>query len=270
MKHADPAVSIIGILNVTPDSYVEHGKFATPDAAVAHAGAMLDEGADIIEIGGESTGPGSVDVSTEEELRRTIPMIHAIRQKYPDVVLSIDTYKAAVARAALEAGVAMVNDVTAGRYDQQMYSVVSASNAQIILMYAKDSTPRTTVEPRAYDDVVATIKSFLKERKEAAVAAGIKPEKIILDPGLGHFVSSDASYSFALLNRLDEFLDLGCPILVSPSRKSFLAGPENLPVDRRLPATLAATQTAVQKGASYIRTHDVLETRNLIGSLKFK
>lgn len=271
MKNAESnkrPVRIVGVLNTTPDSYVERGKYASLDAAVARAGEMLTEGADIIEIGGESTGPGSTDVSEEEELRRTVPVIRAIRSQFPAAIVSIDTWKSAVAKAALEAGALMVNDVTAGRVDQNMYSVLSSNgSAQVILMYSKDSTPRTTVASQEYDDVVATIRAFLRSRKDAAVAAGIAAERIILDPGLGQFISSEARYSFEILERLEEFLELGSPLLVSPSRKSFLAGPERLPVAERLPATLEATRMAILHKATYIRTHDVSPTKALIRTL---
>lgn len=261
-------IRIVGILNVTPDSYVEHGAYASVEAAVARANEMLAEGADIVEIGGESTGPGSKDVDLAEELRRTIPSIRAIRAAHPTAVLSIDTYRADVARAAIAEGVTVVNDVTAGRFDQQMYSVVSSTNARIILMYAKDNTPRTTVEDRRYDDVMATVGAFLRERMQAAHNAGIAPDRIILDPGLGHFVSAIPAYSFEIIARLEELSSLGCPILLSPSRKSFLAGAEKLPPSERLPGTIAASALAVLHGASYIRTHDVRPVRQAVEAAK--
>ncbi|TSC57343.1 MAG: dihydropteroate synthase [Candidatus Peregrinibacteria bacterium Greene0416_19] len=254
-------VRIIGALNITPDSFYDGGRFEDPQAAVDHAGQMLADGADIIDIGGESTGPHSPTVPEEEELRRVLPVIDAIRRKFPDALLSIDTYKSAVAKAAIERGVRMVNDVTAGRSDPRMFSTVASSGASMILMYAKDPTPRTTVEERRYDDVIATIREFLRERKQSAIDAGILPDRIILDPGLGHFVSSDPRCSLEILARLAELADLGCPFLVSPSRKSFLAGSENLTTADRLPGTVAASAIAVLHGASYIRTHDVLEVR---------
>ncbi len=255
--------TIIGVLNVTPDSYVPESRASTIAEAVARAGAMIGEGADIIEIGGESTGPGSQDVSVDEERRRVLSVIQAIRKAYPDAVLSLDTYKAAVAREALQEGVSMINDVTAGRGDPELFGVVAQAGATLVLMYAKDATARTTVRDDQYDDVVKVIKEFLRDRKEAAVAAGIDPATIILDPGLGHFVSSDPRYSFAIIARLREFDDLGCPLLLSPSRKSFLAGAEQLPVQDRLPGTLAASAIAILNGARAIRTHDVRQTKRV-------
>lgn len=254
-------VSIVGALNVTPDSYHDGGRYVNVDAAVVRAVQMLDDGADIIEIGGESTGPKSADVTEEEELRRVIPALQAIRSRLPSAKLGIDTYKSAVARAALRAGVMMINDVTAGRADPELLQVVAQSDASLVLMFSKDPSPRTTIAETQFEDVVATVKTFLHDRKEAAVAAGVSADRIILDTGLGHFVSSDARYSFAILARLREFAGLGCPIFLSPSRKSFLAGSENLRTADRLPGTIAASAIAVLHGATYIRTHDVKEVR---------
>lgn len=252
---------IVGILNVTPDSYHDGGKYASVERALACAEEMLKQGADIIEIGGESTGPNSKEVTEEEEMDRVLPVIQAIRKAHPQAKLSVDTYRSGIARAALQEGVMMVNDVTAGRRDPQMFRVLKDSQALMVLMYAKDPTPRTTIESKQYEDVVGTIKKFLAERKERAIQEGIAAGRIILDPGLGHFVSSGPKYSFEILARLEEFLDLGCPLFVSPSRKSFLAGSENLKTIDRLPGTIVASALAVLNGAQYIRTHDVLEVK---------
>jgi len=252
---------IVGILNITPDSYFDGGKFTAIDAAIEQAGKMINEGADIIEIGGESTGPGSKDVSGEEEMRRILPIVRAIQSRYPNAQLSIDTHKSAIAKAALEEGVTMVNDVTAGRSDPNIFRIVAEADASLVLMYAKDTTPRTTIEKTQYDDVIRTISGFLSERKSAAIEAGVASGKIILDPGLGHFVSSDPQYSFEIIRRLRELRSLGSPLFLSPSRKSFLAGPHNLPTAERLPATVVASAVAVQNGAAYIRTHDVHAVR---------
>lgn len=252
---------IVGILNTTPDSYVDGGHFVDIDAAILRAGQMLQEGADIVEIGGESTGPNSKDVSLEEERKRTIPFIEAIHGHYPNAFLSVDTTKSAVAKEAIEAGVQMVNDVSAGRNDPEMFAVIASAKVPYVLMYSKDATPRTTVQTTQYDDVVATIKTFFEERIAAAKAAGIQDSQIILDPGLGHFVSSDPQYSFEILARLEEFSSFGYPIFLSPSRKSFLAGKEELPVVDRLPGTIAASALALLNGAAFIRTHDVLQLK---------
>ena len=254
-------VQIVGILNTTPDSYFDGGMFDHIDSAVKRAGEMIDEGVDIIEIGGQSTGPGSKDVTIPEEIERTIPVIKAIKQAYPDASLSIDTFQSEVARQAIEAGVMMVNDVTAGRSDSEMFNVVSAGNVQIVLMFSKDDSARTSVDEIYYDDVVKTVKEFLSARKSAAIEACIQEKNIILDPGLGHFVSSKPRFSFEIIERLSEFQELGCPLFISPSRKSFLAGKENLKTADRLPATIAASALAAKNGARYIRTHDVQDVR---------
>ena len=254
--------AIVGILNATPDSYFDGGKFSSLEAARNRVAATLKEGADWIEIGGESTGPKSSDVSAEEEMSRVIPIMKMIKKEFPAARVSVDTWKAEVAAAAIKEGVSMVNDVTAGRGSNgAIFDVIKNSDASLVLMYAKDATPRTTIDPKQYDDVVATIKDFLDDRKAAAVAAGIPLNRIILDPGLGHFVSSDAKYSFEIIARLKEFTDLDCPIFISPSRKSFLTGSENLSTADRLPGTIAASALALLNGAHYIRTHDVLEVR---------
>ncbi len=254
---------IVGILNVTPDSYVDGGMYRTPEAIGERARVMVREGADIIEIGGESTGPGSKDVSAEEECARVLPAVEVIKRSVPDTWICVDTWKADVARAAVEAGAHMINDVTAGRADTAMLSTLAELGCPVVLMHAKDDSPRTTVSSTSYDDVIAHIRAFLLSRIAEAEKAGVRRENIVVDPGLGHFVSSDPRYSFEILDRLSELTDLG-PVLVSPSRKSFLAGPENLPVADRLPATLAATETAFTNGALFIRTHDVAATHALL------
>jgi dihydropteroate synthase len=162
-----------------------------------------------------------------------------------------------VAEQAIERGVTLINDVTAGRGDPEMFSILAPSSAKIVLMYAKDTTPRTTVREVEYDDVIATVHTFLSERIQGAQGQGIAKERIILDPGLGHFISSRACYSYEILARLEELRDLDCPLFVSPSRKSFLALDQNLPSAERLPGTIAASVIAVLSGAQYIRTHDV-------------
>lgn len=254
-------VRIVGILNVTPDSYFDGGQFVTTDTAVKRAGELLADGADIIDIGGESTGPNSKDVTEEEELKRVISTVKAIKRAYPDAVMSIDTYKSRIANEAIEAGASMINDVTAGRADPSIFTVAANAGVPIVLMFSKDPTPRTTVAQTQYEDVIADISRFLSERKQAAIDAGVDASKIILDPGMGHFISSDAQYSLEVLARLRELSALGSPLYVSPSRKSFLAGPENLKAIDRLPGTIAASAIAVLNGATYIRTHDVREVR---------
>lgn len=254
------SVQIVGILNTTPDSYFDGGKYTQLDIAVSRTTEMIAEGADIIEIGGESTGPGSKDVTVEQELDRTIPIIQAIRTVHPDVRLSLDTYKAEVAQEAINQGVSMINDVTAGRGDDDMFAVIAQSGVAYVMMYAKDATPRTTVKDIQYENVIGTVSTFLQERITAAIKEGVDISQIIIDPGMGHFLSSDPQYSFEVIANLHSLTAIA-PVFVSPSRKSFLAGKENVSPKDRLPATIVASLKCVDEGASYIRTHDVVDLR---------
>lgn len=232
-------VKVMGIVNVTPDSLFNGGEVKE----------MIEAGAAIIDIGGESTGPGSVDVSGGEELERVLPVITELRRDFPDIFISIDTYKADVAANAIEAGADMVNDVTAGRGDDRMFDVVRDLEVPYVMMYAKDDTPRTTTEVLEYDDVMKTICDFLEEKVSEL-------DQVIVDPGMGMFVSGEPKYSYEILARLGELRGLGCPILVGASRKSFLGGK----VEDRLEGSLAAACVAAQNGAKIIRAHDVEQT----------
>lgn len=261
---------LMGILNVTPDSFSDGGQHFGVEAAVARGLKMIEEGADIVDVGGESTGPGSAEVSLEEELARVVPVIRALRVQNLEVWISVDTWKAEVARQAIEAGADMVNDVTALRGDLQMAAVVAQAKVPVVLMYSKDSTARTTREEVRYEDVVATVRSFLEERVVAVERAGIARDQIVIDPGMGAFVSGDPRYSVELLRRLRELEVLKCPILVGASRKGFIqqlgagCGPED-----RLEGSLAAATIALLNGAHIVRAHDVRETRRVMGMLKF-
>ncbi|MBT3292657.1 dihydropteroate synthase [Candidatus Peregrinibacteria bacterium] len=251
---------IVGILNTTPDSYFDGGKYLDVDSALVRIEEMIEEGVDIIDIGGESTGPGSKEVSANEESDRVIPIIKACKDKYPNLEISIDTYKSSVAQEAIDVGATIVNDVTAGRGDKNMFNTIAKNKVPIVLMYSKDNSPRTTIKENEYEDVINTIIEFLKSRIDVARTAGIPYDQIIIDPGMGHFVSSNPKYSFEIIARLKELKDaLKLPILVSPSRKSFLSGKNNLPPSERLPETIAASCISVLNGAEFIRTHDVKE-----------
>lgn len=245
----------MGILNLTPDSFSDGGEFNTQESAIARIEDMIAQGADIIDIGGESTGPGSPNVSVEEELRRTKPIIDVIAEKKltDKTLFSIDTYKASVAEYALENGFKMVNDVTALRGDPKMINVLLRYEPYVVLMYSKDPTPRTTKEAVEYDDVMASIKTFLLERVSTLVEAGFPEDKIIIDPGMGAFISSIPDYSFEVINRLEELKLLGYPILVGISRKSCLGGKME---DRDQPSVEWSLK-AIKKGASIIRIHNV-------------
>lgn len=257
--------TIMGILNVTPDSFSDGGKFLNVRAAIKQAQRMIKEGADIIDIGGESSGPGSNDVSFAEELRRVIPIIKKLAplaQKHGKII-SIDTYKAEVARQAIEAGATMVNDVTALRGDIHMADLIAKTGVPIVLMYSKDPTARTTRTKKRYKNVIATIEKFLLGRITYARVHGIKKSQIIIDPGMGAFISAEPRYSYEVLKRLAEFKKLGFPLLVGVSRKSFLPGL----IDERDVPTLAANVIALQNGADIIRVHAVAQHVQMRGAL---
>ncbi len=238
----------IGVLNVTPDSFSDGGRF-DHENIVEVARQMVKDGAAILDIGGESTGPGSPEVSLEEELKRAIPAVEAVRAALPNILISIDTWKSEVAEAALKAGANIINDVTAGRSDPRMAVIAAQYQVPYILMYSKDATPRTTRDPIEYDDVVATIHEFLQNRVEWAKSQGVK--EIWVDPGMGVFVSGIGEYSYEILDRIEEFQDLKCPIVVGASRKGFLG-------EDRDHKTYAIS--AMLKGkVDYVRVHDVFE-----------
>ncbi len=248
-----PRPWVQGILNVTPDSFSDGGRFLDPAAAVARGRAMAEEGADLLDVGGESTRPGSAPVPEAEERARVIPVIRALARDV-SVPISVDTSKAPVAAAAMEAGAAMVNDVTALRGDPAMAGVVARSGAALVLMHMQGE-PRTMQAAPRYGDVVAEVSAFLRERIEAAVGAGIPREQVLVDPGIGF--GKTLEHNLEVLRRLGEFRALGRPILVGPSRKSFLGALLDLPIGERLEGTLAAATACVLRGALVVRAHDV-------------
>lgn len=255
----DDRTQVMGILNVTPDSFWDGGQIATVDDAVARAKEFEAAGATWIDVGGESTGPDSSDVSLDDERRRVIPVVRALAHALR-IPVSVDTTKAAVAREALAAGAVMINDVSALRWDPEMAGVVAASGARVILMYAKDESPRTTRRDVRYDDAVRWVCEFLQQRIEEARSAGIAGERILVDPGLGWFVGADPRYSYEILAGLDRIRSLGCPVVVGPSRKSFLAHDgvhRSTPAAGRLMATAGAVAIAAWNGAAIVRVHDV-------------
>lgn len=246
---------VMGILNVTPDSFSDGGRFLDHDAAVAHAVQMVADGADIIDVGGESTRPGSGSVSADEERDRVVPVVEELVAKVR-VPVSIDTRKADVASAALEAGATIVNDVSGGR-DPEMFDVVKTSGAGMVLMHMLGE-PKTMQEAPHYEDVVGEVKEYLRERLEAAEFAGIEPDRLAIDPGIGF--GKDLEDNLALMRGLDALLELGWPVLVGPSRKRFigtLLG--DLPPEQRVEGTAGAVAWLVARGAHIVRVHDVRE-----------
>ncbi|MFH0777330.1 MAG: dihydropteroate synthase [Candidatus Eisenbacteria bacterium] len=248
---------IVGILNVTPDSFSDGGRFFDRTSALRHAERMVAEGADVIDVGGESTRPYAEAVDESEEIRRVVPTIREIVKRF-GVTVSVDTCKAPVAEAALEAGAHMVNDVSALRFDPNTARLVAKHEAGLILMHMK-GTPRTMQDNPIYVDVVAEITAFLGKAIASATADGVTRESIIVDPGIGF--GKTVSHNLAILRNLRELKSLGRPILVGPSRKSFLGELLDLPPGQRLHGTLAAVTAAILSGASLVRVHDVKEAR---------
>jgi dihydropteroate synthase len=260
----DPPV-IVGILNVTPDSFSDGGAHAGVDAAIAHAERMLAEGAGILDLGGESTRPGRDGlVAEDEELARVLPVLEALVRRFPGVVVSIDTMKAGVARAALAAGAAAVNDVTAFRHDPGMADVVAGSDAGAILMHSRGPALEIASADRAEygDDPVGMVLDELRQSLHSAAAAGIGAERIVLDPGLGF--SKTAEQSLQVLDQLAAFASLGRPLLVGPSRKRFLGAATGREIAERDTATAAACALAWDRGARLFRVHDVAAARDAL------
>ena len=247
---------VMGILNVTPDSFSDGGHYLDAERAVAHAKAMVADGATLIDIGGESSRPGAVPVPPEEELSRVVPVIRALADAV-DVPLSVDTSKACVARHALEAGAHLVNDITALHGDSEMAAVVAEMGAGVILMHIQ-GTPRTMQLAPRYDDVVGEIRQWLHERVQFAEASGIAPERIIVDVGIGF--GKTTAHNLEILKRFDDFRELGKPMLIGTSRKSFIGNVLNLPVEERVEGTVATVCWAIAHGADIVRVHDVKAT----------
>jgi dihydropteroate synthase len=245
---------LMGIVNVTPDSFSDGGQYLDVSAAIAHGLKLESDGAAILDVGGESTRPGALPVPEEEELRRVVPVIEGLRAAGVQARISIDTSKAAVAAAALDAGATIVNDVTALRGDGAMVDVVSDRGADCCLMHMLGE-PRTMQRDPYYDEVVSEVKSFLAARMAFAVAHGVAEERILLDPGIG-FGKTEV-HNLELLARLHELTELGRPVLIGTSRKSFLGRLTGRPVQDRLAATIATNVIALERGARVFRVHDV-------------
>jgi dihydropteroate synthase len=249
----------MGIVNVTPDSFSDGGLYLDAEAAIGHGRELARAGAEILDVGGESTRPGAEPVAEEEELRRVVPVIRGLDDC--DCEVSVDTSKAAVAAAALDAGASIVNDVTALRGDDRMAALCAERGATVILMHMR-GTPRTMQEDPRYDDVVAEVKEFLAERLEAAVAAGVTEERVWLDPGIGF--GKTAAHSLELLRRLGELRELGRPLVVGTSRKSFIGKLDGSAAADRLGGTIASSVHAAAEGAAVLRVHDVAEMRQAL------
>jgi len=249
----------MGVVNVTPDSFSDGGLFLDAEAAIAHGKELARDGADILDVGGESTRPGADAVSPEEEVARTEPVVQELGKSGAEI--SIDTSKLAVAEAALDAGAAIVNDVTALRGDPEIAELVAARGAGLVLMHMRGDPRTMQVEP-VYDDVVEEVKAFLAERTEAAVAAGVAEERIWLDPGIGF--GKTLEHNLELLRRLGELRELGRPLVVGTSRKSFIGKIDGSEVGDRLGGTIASSVLAAERGAEVLRVHDVAACRQAL------
>jgi dihydropteroate synthase len=245
---------IMGVVNVTPDSFSDGGLYLNTAAAIAHGVELEREGAAILDIGGESTRPGAAPVEQDEELRRVLPVIEGLKAHHLRAHISIDTSKSAVAAAALDAGATLVNDVTALRGDPSMAALVAERDVDCCLMHMLGS-PRTMQDNPHYDDVVSDVKAFLEDRMTAAVAAGIDERRILLDPGIGF--GKTIEHNLELLRRLDEIVAIGRPVVIGTSRKSFLGRITGREVDDRLAGTIATNVLAYERGATIFRVHDV-------------
>jgi dihydropteroate synthase len=251
---------LMGIVNVTPDSFFDGGRFDDPHRAVAHAVRLVEEGADLLDLGAESTRPGALPVSEQEERRRLIPVVSAVA-KAVSVPISIDTSKAEVAKAALDAGAVMINDVSALRGDRAMVDVVAETGAGLVLMHMQ-GTPETMQQAPHYDDVVAEIAQFLSERARFAMDHGVLRDRIVLDPGIGF--GKTLHHNLELLANLHAFAQLGFPLLVGPSRKGFIGQLTQQSVEARAWGTAGVVALAVQQGANVLRVHDVGPMKDVV------
>ena len=244
---------IMGILNVTPDSFSDGGRYDKPDAALRHAEQLVREGADVIDVGGESTRPGHIQITDEEEIRRVVPVIDALKRRF-DVPVSIDTYKSCVAEAALDAGADLVNDIWGLKYDERMASVIAGRGAACCLMHNRNTA--------AYSDFLVDFMEDMRECVETARRAGIADDRILLDPGVGF--GKTYEMNLEIISRLEIMHEFGYPILLGTSRKSVIGLTLDLPADQREEGTLVTTVYGVQKGCAFVRVHDVEKNRRAI------
>ncbi len=254
---------IMGIINITPDSFSDGGEFFEAGNAVEHALKLVDEGADILDFGGESTRPGAESLSVEEEIRRVIPVIKAVIEQ-TNVPISVDTYRSETARCALESGVDIINDISGLHFDPRMAETIAEFDAACVVMHIK-GTPRNMQNNPYYDDVIKDVMAWLEESIAIAGQAGIDQNKILIDPGIGF--GKRYIDNITIHRRLDELSNLGKPILFGSSRKSFLGKILNLPVNQRLEGTIASVVLAVLKGANIVRVHDVKSIKRAVQTI---
>ncbi len=256
---------IVGVLNVTPDSFSDGRKFYKINDALKHAEKLISEGADIIDVGGESSRPGSIVVSEDTEIKRVVPVIKEIKKKFPKIPVSVDTYKPKVALNAIDSGAEIVNDIYGLRWSRRgessMADVVAEKKVSVIIMHMK-GTPQDMQKNPEYNDVISEVYKFFKERLKFAKSKGIKKERIILDPGIGF--GKTLRHNLLIMKNLSKFGKLGIPIMVGPSRKSFINGLLNVDVSNRLEGTIASSIYSLLNGAKYLRVHDVLSLKRAL------
>ena len=259
IREENPATLIMGILNVTPDSFSDGGMYYNATQAIEFALQMEEEGADIIDVGGESTRPGAKAVELQKECDRILPVIEGIRTK-SDILISIDTYKSEVARQSIATGAGMVNDISGMTFDPNMVDVIKDSGLPVVIMHIK-GTPKNMQKNPYYEDLMQELMEYFEERKKFARAKGILDQQIILDPGIGF--GKRLQDNFQLLRELKKIVDMGFPVLIGPSKKSFIGLTLDLPVDQRLEGTAAAVTSGILKGARIVRVHDVKEMKRV-------
>ena len=250
----------MGILNITPDSFSDGGLYNSTEQAVMRARQLIIDGADILDIGGESTRPGASQISVNDELIRVIPVIKEIRNEHEEILISIDTYKSEVAKQSIAAGANIINDISGLVFDKKMASIAATLDVPVILMHLK-GTPRNMQDNPTYKCLISEIKTFLITQANYAKQAGVKTKNIIIDPGIGFWKT--VKDNFKILAKLKEFKETGYPILVGPSRKSFIGETLNLPIDKRLEGTAASIAIAIINGAKIVRVHDVSEMKKV-------
>lgn len=262
-RHNDVAhrTLIMGVVNVTPDSFSDGGKFLDADRAIAHGLRLADQGADILDIGGESTRPGAAPVSAEEEISRVIPVMKSLRQKCPELLISIDTSKASVGAEALDSGADILNDVTAGQGDAGMLSLAAESGAGLVLMHMQ-GRPQTMQKNPQYEHVISDLRNFFSERLRASENAGVKREQIALDPGIGF--GKTLEHNLQLIAGLSAFWEFGCPLLLGVSRKRWIGELTGREVEDRCAGSLAGAAACVNGGANILRVHDVIDSCDLV------
>ncbi len=253
-------VRVMGVVNVTPDSFSDGGRFLAPERAIEHGVALAAAGADVLDVGGESTRPGAAPVPADEQIRRVVPVIRGLAER-TDALLSVDTTSARVAAAALDAGASVVNDISAFRFDPEMLPLLAGCDAAAIAMHTLAEPAVMQRAPR-YDDVVAEVRAHLAVRLEAAAAAGVEPARLVLDPGIGF--GKTLAHNLALVRRIDALASLGRPVLIGPSRKRFVGALTGKPVSARAWGTAGAVAAAVVYGAHMVRVHDVAEMVDVV------